>query len=154
MLGAVKLVRSACLVVPLAGLSCTRGVDAPVSTPTVILPPAEAPSAHAAVAPMPTVTPTAAVTTVDLPKAAEWVGTQVIFAVQVRANGDLFVEGAKIGSDAELLNLARRALGKHPDLRAVIQADQAVAYGKVIHVLDVLKQGGVTKIAFGVAVAR
>jgi biopolymer transport protein ExbD len=91
------------------------------------------------------------VTTVDLPKAAEWAGARVIFAVQIHANGDVFVDGAKMTSDAELLNLARTAHGKDPELRAVIKDDQAVAYGKVIHVLDVLKQGGVAKIAFAVA---
>ena len=34
--------------------------------------------------------------------------------------------------------------------RAVIKADAAVPHGRVIHVLDLLKQAGVAKIAFGV----
>ena len=38
----------------------------------------------------------------------------------------------------------------HPDLRAVIKADAAVTHGRVIHVLDLLKQAHVNKIAFGV----
>jgi biopolymer transport protein ExbD len=152
----VKLVHAAYVAVVVTAMSCVRGVDAPASAPTVVLPASEPAVARLSAVPMPPPAPTAsaAVTTVDLPKAAEWVGMQVIFAVQVHANGDLFVDGAKIQSDAELLSLARQALGKNPELRAVIQADQAVTYGRVIHVLDVLKQGGVHKIAFGVSVIR
>lgn len=150
----MKLVRGAWVVVAFSGLACAPRVDAPASAATVILPPAETPSAHAPAPPVPAAPTTAAVTTIDLPKAVEWIGARVIFAVQVSANGELFVDGAKVGSDAEVLNLARLALGKTPELRAVIQADQAVTYGRVIHVLDVLKQAGVTKIAFGVSVGR
>jgi biopolymer transport protein ExbD len=140
--------------VVVAALSCVRGADAPANTPTVVLPAPEPAVARPRVQPMrsPAPTASAAVTTVDLPQAAEWVGVQVIFGVQVNANGDVLVDGARISSDAELLNGAKRAC-KNPDVRAVIQADQGVAYGKVIHVLDVLKQGGITKIAFGVSMA-
>jgi biopolymer transport protein ExbD len=150
----VKLVPPVFVTVLALG-SCACATEAPAITPTVLLPASEPVAAPLSVGPKPPVAPTAsaAVTTIDLPKAAEWVGTQVIFAVQVHANGDLFVDGAGIKSDAELLNLARQALGRNPKLCAVIHADQAVAYGKVIHVLDVLKQGGVQKIAFGVSVA-
>jgi biopolymer transport protein ExbD len=48
------------------------------------------------------------------------------------------------------LQLARDAQTQHPDLRAVIKADSAVTHGRVIHVLDLLKQAHVNKIAFGV----
>ena len=40
---------------------------------------------------------------------------------------------------------------KSPDLRAILRADASVPHGRVIRVLDLLKQAGVTKIAFGVA---
>ena len=46
---------------------------------------------------------------------------------------------------------AREELAKTPDLRAVIRADTTVQHGRVITVLDLLKTGGITKIAFGVA---
>ena len=42
---------------------------------------------------------------------------------------------------------------QNPELRAVIKADTAVTHGRVIHVLDLLKQAHVTKIAFGVTPA-
>jgi biopolymer transport protein ExbD len=43
---------------------------------------------------------------------------------------------------------------KSPDLRAVIRADASVTHGRVIRVLDLLKQAGISKIAFGVARAE
>lgn len=49
-----------------------------------------------------------------------------------------------------ILPLARAAREKNPELRAVIKADASVPHGRVIHVLDLLKQAQVSKIAFGV----
>ena len=40
-------------------------------------------------------------------------------------------------------------IGK-PDVRAVIQADERVSHGTVVHVMDQLKKAGIAKIAFGV----
>ena len=39
---------------------------------------------------------------------------------------------------------------KNPELRAVIRADTTEQHGRVIRALDLLKQAGVSKIAFGV----
>jgi biopolymer transport protein ExbD len=87
----------------------------------------------------------------DLPKAANGQDIQMIFGVELHANGDTVVNGKKIASDAAVLPLAKEELAKTPDLRAVIRADTTVQHGRVITVLDLLKTGGVTKIAFGVA---
>jgi biopolymer transport protein ExbD len=47
--------------------------------------------------------------------------------------------------------LAREAKNKTKDLRAVIRADRKVEHGRVIHVLDLLKRAGISKIAFAVS---
>ena len=86
----------------------------------------------------------------DLPKAASGQNVQTIFSVQMLANGDAYVDQKKLPNDDAVLGLAREARAKNEDLRAVIQADQTVFHGRVIHVLDLLKQAGVAKIAFGV----
>ncbi len=86
----------------------------------------------------------------DLPKAATGQNVQTVFSVQMNVNGDIFVDQKKLPNDDAVLGLAREARSKNEDLRAVIQADQAVTHGRVIHVLDLLKQAGVSKIAFGV----
>ena len=87
----------------------------------------------------------------DLPKAAKGQDIQMIFGVEMHQNGDLMVNGKKLSSDDAVLSLAKEELAKTPDLRAVIRADTTVQHGRVIRVLDLLKQGGVSKIAFGVS---
>jgi biopolymer transport protein ExbD len=86
----------------------------------------------------------------DLPKAASGQQVQMVFSLQLRANGEASVDSKKVPNDEAILALAREARAKNEDLRAVIQADQSVTHGRVIHVLDLLKQAGVGKIAFGV----
>jgi biopolymer transport protein ExbD len=90
----------------------------------------------------------------DLPKSA--VGTsdvQVVFSIVMAADGRAFVDGKPVANDDAILALGRDAEQAHPDMRAVIKADAAVTHGRVIHVLDLLKQGHITKIAFGVSPA-
>jgi biopolymer transport protein ExbD len=86
----------------------------------------------------------------DLPKAAASQEVQLIFGLELHAGGETYVDGKKVANDDAILPLAREAQAKNADLRAVIRADQAVQHGRVIRALDLLKQAGVSKIAFGV----
>jgi len=86
----------------------------------------------------------------DLPKAAAGQEVQLVFGLELHANGDTVIDGKKIASDDGILPLAREAQAKNPELRAVIRADTSVQHGRVIRALDLLKQAGVSKIAFGV----
>ncbi len=86
----------------------------------------------------------------DLPKAAKGETVQVVFGLELHANGDIKVDGKKLSSDKAVLALARKSLAKNKDMRAVIRADKTVQHGRIIRILDLLKQAGVTKIAFGV----
>ncbi len=87
----------------------------------------------------------------DLPKASQGSDIQVVFSVTMGADGSTQIDGKPIANDDAVLALAEAAQQKTPDLRAVIKADSAVPHGRVIHVLDLLKQGHVNKIAFGVS---
>ncbi|HEY4016656.1 MAG TPA: biopolymer transporter ExbD [Polyangiaceae bacterium] len=90
----------------------------------------------------------------DLPKAATGTSdVQVVFSIILAADGRTMVDGKAVPSDDDILALARDAQGQHPDMRVVIKADAAVMHGRVIHVLDLLKQAHVSKIAFGVTPA-
>jgi biopolymer transport protein ExbD len=90
----------------------------------------------------------------DLPKAATGTSdVQVIFSIALAADGRVLVDTKQIPSDDAILPMAREAQAQHPDLRAVIKADAAVTHGRVIHVLDLLKQAHVSKIAFGITPA-
>ncbi len=86
----------------------------------------------------------------DLPKAANGQDVQMIFGVELHQNGDILVDGKKLGKDEDVLQYSKDALAKNPELRAVIRADTQVQHGRVIKVLDLMKTGGITKIAFGV----
>jgi len=88
----------------------------------------------------------------DLPKAAKGTSdVQVVFSIQLAADGRTVVDSKIVPNDDAILQLAREAQQSHSDLRAVIKADAAVTHGRVIHVLDLLKQAQVNKIAFGVS---
>ena len=85
----------------------------------------------------------------DLPKAASGQQVQLVFGLELHANGDLYVDGKKV-EDTAVLPMARESLTKNKDLRAVIRADGSVQHRRIMRVLDLLKQAGVSKIAFGV----
>src|SRR5687768_9875278 len=87
----------------------------------------------------------------DLPKAASGSDIQTVFSVVLSADGITQVDGKTLPNDDAIFPLAKAAREKNPELRAVIKADNAVNHGRVIHVLDLLKQAQVGKIAFGVS---
>lgn len=66
--------------------------------------------------------------------------------------GAIWVNGARL-SDEALVARATRAHQENAQVRAVVRADGRVAHSEVVHVMDLLKQAGITKIAFGVAAA-
>jgi len=85
----------------------------------------------------------------DLPKAASAGETQTMFTVTIDAEGTVQANGRAASDDATLRAAAREARASTPDLRAVLSASERVSHGKVMHVLDVLREVGLTKIAFG-----
>ncbi|MDI1442848.1 biopolymer transporter ExbD [Polyangium sp. 6x1] len=85
----------------------------------------------------------------DLPRASS-ADVQIVFSVELHANGETFVDQRKMQDDAALLAAAREARAKDDDVRAVIRADGDVPHRRVIRTLDLLKQAGLSKIAFGV----
>jgi biopolymer transport protein ExbD len=87
----------------------------------------------------------------DLPKASQGQDVQVVFSVTMAADGTTDVDGKRVASDDGIVPLAQAARDRTADLRAVIKADSAVPHGRVIHVLDLLKQAHVDKVAFGVS---
>jgi biopolymer transport protein ExbD len=85
----------------------------------------------------------------DLPKAVQSDQTQVVFSVLLPLNAPALADGEPAGDDAVLLERARAAFAKVPEVRAVINADQSVTHGRVIHTIDLLKTAGIVHIAFG-----
>jgi biopolymer transport protein ExbD len=86
---------------------------------------------------------------VDLPKARQTEEQQIIFSVIVAVRGPVLVDGQPVQDDATLLARAKAALARQKDLRAVIHADGDVPHRRVIHTLDILREAGIDRVAFG-----
>lgn len=87
----------------------------------------------------------------DLPKAAKGQDLQVFFRIDLSKDGDTYVDDKKLEDPKGVLPLAKEALAKNPEIRATIRADSAVPHGRVMQVVDLLKQAGMSRIAFGVS---
>ncbi|NUP11002.1 MAG: biopolymer transporter ExbD [Polyangiaceae bacterium] len=87
----------------------------------------------------------------DLPKAAKGVDQQVYFSIDVTKEGSIFVDNEKIAAAPNIVPLAQKALEKNPEIRATIRAHESLSHGKVMEIIDFLKQAGINKVAFGVA---
>ena len=86
----------------------------------------------------------------DLPKAATGGEVQQIFSVLLLPDHSIQVAGEKL-DDAQLLARAQTALKGQPELRAIIDADGNVPHRRVMATLDVLRQAGLSRVAFGVS---
>ena len=86
---------------------------------------------------------------VELPRASQTDEMQVVFSIAVPPTGAILVNGRPAASDARVIDLAREAHARERDLRVVISADGAAYHRRVIHVLDLLKGAGLTRVAFG-----
>lgn len=84
----------------------------------------------------------------DLPKAKTAGATQTVLNVSIDAQGGVLANGAKVENDAALKSSASRALKDNPELRTVISASASASHGKVMHVLDTVRDAGITRVAF------
>ena len=90
---------------------------------------------------------------VELPKAASGDETQkttLSLTLTKRPSGeggfDLFLNGEKV-DEAKARVLITDLVGKNKDIQAVIAGDKGIAYGDVMHIVDLVKTLGVTKFA-------
>jgi biopolymer transport protein TolR len=84
----------------------------------------------------------------DLPRAAKTDEVQLVFSVIIPVQGAVLVNGTATKDDGELLGKAKAAVAADAEVRAVIQADGGVTHRTMIRVLDLLRQGGMERIAF------
>jgi biopolymer transport protein ExbD len=86
----------------------------------------------------------------DLPRAASGQSQQTILSIELFAGGARKADGVAVPDDARLAALAREALRRNAELRAVIQADGSVPHRTVVGTLDVLRRAGIARVGFGV----
>jgi biopolymer transport protein ExbD len=87
----------------------------------------------------------------SLEKSAHAVDVQSPLTVELAAGGAVRVGGQDVASDAAVVRLVQDARAKAPDLRAILRADKAVPHGRVLRAMELIKQGGVERVAFAVA---
>ena len=87
---------------------------------------------------------------VELPKAAA-AGARVETTLNLTINkqGELLLDGDSI-SMKDAAALVRREATANPKVQAVISADTGVEYGRVMNVIDMVKQNGVSTFALDV----
>ena len=86
----------------------------------------------------------------DVPKAAHGGETvQGLINVVVDKDGKIFFDGAEV-TDQQLVEKVAEQIKKDPETRAIIGADKAQSYGRVMYVVDLIKGQGVSKLAFNV----
>ena len=85
---------------------------------------------------------------VELPKAAS-AGAKVQSTLNLvyTKQDELYVNGARVPDLAAAAGIVRAELGKDPTTQAVIAADEGVLYGKVIGIVDMVKDNGVKTFA-------
>lgn len=88
---------------------------------------------------------------VELPRAASG-GSRVESTINLvlTRQGELLVNGARVASPAEAAAIVRREAQADPKTQAVIAADRGVEYGRVVELIDLVKQNGVATFALDV----
>ena len=88
---------------------------------------------------------------VELPKAASG-GAKVQSTVNLvyTKKAELFVNGAKMNKWEDAAAIVRKEVAQDPKTQAVIAADKGAVYGKVVELIDLVKQNGVTAFALDI----
>jgi biopolymer transport protein ExbD len=88
---------------------------------------------------------------VELPKAASGGGkVETTINLMLNRSNDLFLNGERIPSLAAAAGVIRREANKDSKIQAVISADKGVEYGKVVEMIDTVKQNGVGAFALDI----
>ena len=87
---------------------------------------------------------------VDLPRAANGGETvQGLVNVVLDRNGTLYVDGESV-DEGRLAARVAASVRQDPEVRAIISADQSLPYGRVMHLLDLVKGQGVSRFALNI----
>ncbi len=87
---------------------------------------------------------------VELPKAASSnEAVQSLAAVTLAKDGKLYFNQQPI-TEPELIKKFKEGIAANEDLSLIVSADQEVAHGKVVHIIDIAKLEGILKFAINV----
>lgn len=87
---------------------------------------------------------------VNLPKAASGEATQSQqITIVLSGDGKMYLNEKEVELPA-ILAAAQSAAASNPETQAIISADKEVPHGKVVAVMDMVKQGGIKKFAISI----
>ncbi|MBL8917133.1 MAG: biopolymer transporter ExbD [Archangium sp.] len=88
---------------------------------------------------------------VDLPRAANTQDKTVQGPVMLTMDKDakVFFDGVEVQQDV-LMTKMKEAVAKDKEVRAIISADQTLNYGKVMGLIDLVKEAGIAKFALNI----
>lgn len=87
---------------------------------------------------------------VNLPKASSGEASQATqLSIVLSEDGKIFLNDKEVELPA-VLAAAQAEVIKNPEIQAIISADKNVSHGKVVSVMDTVKQGGVKKFAISI----
>jgi len=87
---------------------------------------------------------------VDLPRAAAaGEATGSILALVLTSDGAVYLDGTR-ADEAQVRQRVREAVARDRDTRAIISADRMALHGAVVHLIDLVKEAGVTRFAIHV----
>jgi biopolymer transport protein ExbD len=88
---------------------------------------------------------------VDLPRAANSQDKTVQGPVMLTMDKDglTFFDGVEVQQEA-LVQKMKEAVAKDKEVRAIISADQSLNYGKVMGLIDLVKEAGIAKFALNI----
>jgi biopolymer transport protein ExbD len=65
------------------------------------------------------------------------------------AQGEVFFRNQRLSGE-DLVRALKAQVTRDPDTRLVLSADASIPHGKVVELLDLARQAGITKVALGV----
>jgi len=71
----------------------------------------------------------------------------------VDPSGAMYLNGKPV-KESDLLALVQKEVAANADVQVLVSADKKVPYGEVIHLLDLVRSGGVKKFAISVEMMR
>ena len=86
---------------------------------------------------------------VDLPEAGSGEDTVTTLAVTMTEDGNLYLDGAKTDERKLKAHLRSERQTNH-EVRVIVDADKAIAHGKVVRVIDLVRKEGISKFAINI----
>jgi biopolymer transport protein ExbD len=71
----------------------------------------------------------------------------------VDPSGVIYLNDKRV-DEANILGMVKKEVAANADVQVLVSADKKVAYGEVIHLLDLVRSGGVKKFAISVEMIR